>query len=300
MVRMSVIIATRDRPGDLARCLAALAECVPELHRAGAAATLAEVLVVDDASTARLTPSVANATTLPVTLLRHRLPQGAAASRTEAAHAATGEVLAFLDDDALPRGDWLVAIAESVPALAPAVTGRVLRFDTDLLSRARQARYDQRYRGVPASGEVSFFAGGNSAIDAATFRAVGGFRSHSVGGDNQVAAVLAARGTPVRFVPGLVVVHRNSKGWRRACRDAIGAGRGHLDRITVRQAARALRAAAVGETGPVRNVNLLLGTLHLLARLAPGPGRGGDPGPPTPGSGCRATDPGLTRRREEV
>jgi glycosyltransferase involved in cell wall biosynthesis len=268
VVRISVIIPTRERAADLRRCLAGLADCVRRLNDESHPAKLLEVIIVDDASTTVDVSAVAAESGLPVEVIRNPSQLGAGASRRLAAELASGDVLAFLDDDAVPRGDWLIHAA-AVDETHPAITGRVLRFDDGLLSSARQARYDVRYGRLERDAPVSFFAGGNSAVLAKSFHAAGGFAREGVGGDNSLADTLAELDTPVRFRPELVIAHRNGKGWRRALSDTWSAGRHHPQRMTVAEGWRAARASAVGATRTVREVNMLLGAVNAAARVTP-------------------------------
>lgn len=265
MVRISVIIPTRNRAADLRRCLDGLEESICELPTG---AVLHQVVVVDDASDSPEATAAARATGLPVTLLRNAVRTGAGASRRNAVRVADGDVLAFLDDDAVPRGDWL-AMAARVDAGRPAVTGRVLGFDDGLISRARQARYDARYRGLSQGAPVRFFACGNGAVLTSAFHQVGGFSNEGVGGDNSLALSLDRAGTPVRFHPGLVIAHRNGKGWAAAVGNAWSAGTNHPERVPLAQLLDTARKSAVGNGLAVRELNRALGLLHALGRVLP-------------------------------
>ncbi|MFF6807542.1 glycosyltransferase [Streptomyces sp. NPDC012616] len=266
VVRISVLIPTRNRAADLRRCLGGLAECTTRLP---AGVTLHQVIVVDDASTGPDATSPARDSDLPVVLLRNPERLGAGASRRLGVEVADGEVLAFLDDDAVPRGDWL-AVAAGVDAERPAVTGRVLGFDSGLVSRARQARYDARYRGLREGAPVDFFACGNGAVLTSAFHQVNGFSNEGVGGDNSLARSLGQVGTPVRFHPDLVIAHRNGKGWSAALRNAWSAGIDHPQRMTVSDLVATARDSAVGDDLAIRELNRALGVLHALGRLMPG------------------------------
>ncbi|MCP3798464.1 glycosyltransferase [Allokutzneria sp. A3M-2-11 16] len=272
MVRISVIIPTRNRAADLTRCLAGLVESVEHLAVWRPDAHLHEVVIVDDASDApREIERVAHRATedgLAVSMLRNARRRGAGASRERAAAEATGDVLAFLDDDAVPRGDWL-SVVGGLDRERPAVTGRVFPFDRGLVSAARQARYDARYDVLDDGAPVEFFAGGNSAVLTDSFTVVGGFSRSGVGGDNSLAEALAEHGTPVRFDSNLVIVHRNGKGFRQAVLDSWAAGLHHPKPISMRAAARMSASSAVGARRGVREVNRLLGIVHAAARLVP-------------------------------
>ncbi|NJL28333.1 MAG: glycosyltransferase family 2 protein, partial [Thermoanaerobaculia bacterium] len=104
--RASVLICTHNRARDLALCCAALGglDAPPESW---------EVVVVDNASTDD-TPEVAEAW---AARLEGRLrgvegtgALGLSAARNRAIAEARGEILAFLDDDALPEPGWLSAL----------------------------------------------------------------------------------------------------------------------------------------------------------------------------------------------
>ncbi|MCC3329190.1 glycosyltransferase [Nocardia abscessus] len=265
VVRISVIIPTRNRPDDLRRCLAGLVECVQRLDATPGTA-LHEVVIVDDASSRSDALSPVYASDLPTTVLYNRVRMGAGSSRARAVCAASGDVLAFLDDDAVPRGDWL-SVAGSVTEHRPAISGRVLRFDKGLVSSARQARYDDRCRSLSEGDPISFFAGGNSAILASAFRAVGGFTRNGVGGDNSLAEALAADGNPVQFQPALVIAHRNGKGMRRAILDSWSSGRDHQQQLTIPAAIQLVRASGLGGSPAVRGLNRMLSVVHAAGRM---------------------------------
>src|SRR5262249_53792080 len=102
---VSVVITTHNRAEILSRCVrATLAEA---RRRPGA-----EVLVVDNAS-ADGTPDVLDALLraegAPLRTL-HEPRLGASHGRNTGLAAARGELVAFLDDDAVPRPGWLAAL----------------------------------------------------------------------------------------------------------------------------------------------------------------------------------------------
>jgi GT2 family glycosyltransferase len=110
--RVTVVIPVRDRPGQLARCLAALAPGT-------------RTIVVDDGS---LDPAAVAglAASHGAKLIRRPLPGGPAAARNEALTTLTTELVAFLDSDCTPPADWLGALVghfddASVAAVAPRV-----------------------------------------------------------------------------------------------------------------------------------------------------------------------------------
>jgi O-antigen biosynthesis protein len=111
----TVVICTRDRPTELNRCLEALAELdYPHF----------DVLVVDNA------PSDDQARQVAIRwgaryVLEPRV--GLSRARNRGARASGTEIVAFLDDDSLPEGDWLASLVGSFKdPLVMAATGRIV------------------------------------------------------------------------------------------------------------------------------------------------------------------------------
>lgn len=259
MAPVTVIVPSRDRYRDLRRCLAALAECDTNL--------LHEVIVIDDGSQPRITDAAA-VPDLPVRVLRNEKPMGATPARSIAADHARSDVLAFLDDDAQPRADWLTRIVAELTADRGGITGRVLPFDSGLLSQARQSRYDERYRGLVAGQRVGFFAGGNGAVWREAFLAARGTAVNIAGADNDLVRGLADRGLGVHFAPSMVIVHRNGKGFGRAIRDAYSSGQ-HAKPLPVLEAMKHATRRVPGASTPVRLTNWTLNLVHLAGRAVP-------------------------------
>jgi O-antigen biosynthesis protein len=113
--KVTVAVCTRDRPTDLARCLTALTQ-ITDLEF--------ELLVVDNAPSTDATQQV-------VEKLTQRFPQiryvqeprpGLNWARNRAILEATGEVIAYIDDDVVVDPQWVRALAE-VFAQHPMVMG---------------------------------------------------------------------------------------------------------------------------------------------------------------------------------
>lgn len=126
-LRLTVAVCTKDRPDLLARCLesvlAALEVAGPEV--------IGDLVVVDNASSDHRTHDVAVAA--GATCVREQVP-GLDVARNAAVAAASGDVLAFVDDDVVVDPSWARVLARafaSCPAAA-AVAGQVraLRLDT--------------------------------------------------------------------------------------------------------------------------------------------------------------------------
>jgi O-antigen biosynthesis protein len=111
----TVVVCTRGRATELDACLQAVARlCYPHF----------QVLVVENGPPGGCTQSVAK---------RHGVaylnsPQiGLSRARNDGARACTTDLVAYIDDDALPHPDWLTALArEFADPLVMAVGGEVL------------------------------------------------------------------------------------------------------------------------------------------------------------------------------
>jgi GT2 family glycosyltransferase len=170
-LRFSIIIPTYNRPLDLARSLSALA-CLD--YPAGEF----EVIVVDDGGGANLEPLLRqHRPLLRLTLLRQPNSGPAAARNNGAAHA-SGQFLAFFDDDCVPLEGWLRALDDAV-TLAPRalIGGRVQNGVPDRCYAAASQRIidflHQHFNCDPENGR--FFPSNNIAVSADLFRQVGGF-----------------------------------------------------------------------------------------------------------------------------
>jgi glycosyltransferase involved in cell wall biosynthesis len=116
----SVVVCTRDRPEALDECLAAVSAVTP---------SASEIIVIDSA------PRNANAEkTAERWGARYILETrpGLSRARNRAAHESTSDILAFIDDDAVPEPGWLEPLlAEFEDPKVALVAGRVLPPDSD-------------------------------------------------------------------------------------------------------------------------------------------------------------------------
>ncbi len=103
---ITVVICTRERPGDLARCLDSLLR--QEYPRFS-------VLVVDNAPTSEATAEVVHAAARrgPVRYLKEPQP-GLSFARNAAVAAAPGEILAWIDDDEVADPHWLAEVGRAL------------------------------------------------------------------------------------------------------------------------------------------------------------------------------------------
>lgn len=215
--RLALIVPTCGRARDLAACLRSIA--------VGAGPELAQVIVVDDApaAPAQVPARLAGA---EVRVRRNAEPIGAAASRNRALAMLDPEIdaVGFLDDDVRLPPEWFAVARRELTPARGAITGPIRGFDTGLVSRARQLRYDARYRPLLPHQDVDFLAGGNAVLWRRTLERAGEFQEVATMSDTLLARRLRELGTPCHFVPELLVMHRNSKGWAQACLAAWQAG----------------------------------------------------------------------------
>jgi glycosyltransferase involved in cell wall biosynthesis len=155
-VKVSVVIPTRDRPGDLKRCLAALTE---QTSRARF-----EVVVVNDGL--RPIPEEVLAACRPRPLVIQGPGTGPAAARNAGWRGAAGEIVVFTDDDTLPSATWVEAASTLLEA-APGVVG----IEGPTISRAFDPLFEHS---VAASGPGAWLTC-NIAYRRSALEAVEGF-----------------------------------------------------------------------------------------------------------------------------
>jgi GT2 family glycosyltransferase len=224
----TVIVPTLDRPGPLAACLDGLAGLDYPADRL-------QVVVVDDGSR---TPVDARAieARFPVEVLR-RERGGPAAARNHGALNATGELLAFVDDDCVPRPDWLRRLGERfIAGPERGVGGRTVNgVPANPYSDAAQLVIDVGYLQNAGDAARRWFATNNLAVAADGFRALGGFdASYRTAEDRDFCSRWAESGRRLAYEPAAVVEHFSALDLRRFTRLHFAYGRGayrfHRDR----------------------------------------------------------------------
>lgn len=223
-MRLSAIVPTHNRPGPLR-------ECLRTLQAQDVDSSALEVLVIDDGSDspeaiAAVVAEVSGESEIQMRC-EHVAPSGLNEARNRGAALATGDVLAFLDDDTLISPGWATALVlafEQEPCAA--VGGKVeLRLDgpePEWLSSRRYylAEYDLGSEPRWLTGELiddrdPFPVGANCAVRRADFDALGGFRggldrigrSLVSNGDTEFFRRLHAAGGRLRYEPQASVLH---------------------------------------------------------------------------------------------
>jgi GT2 family glycosyltransferase len=229
-MQISVIIPTHNRRDSLRLCLDSV---LLQDHSAS------QVIVVDDGSqdgTARML-----AEEYPqVQVLHLAQQQGPAAARNRGLQAATGDAVAFTDDDCVVPQHWLAELSrafETHPELA--AVGGYQEAPDELLEANPVAQADRAIRLhrwgdralAPQTGgfEIPDIATSNAAYRLHRLVEVGGFDESfpvAAGEDADLKLRLAARSWPLLYLP-LKVEHRRAytlgAQWRQAWRRGIGA-----------------------------------------------------------------------------
>lgn len=204
--RVSVIIPVRNRPEDIARCLASL-------KRVTYSAGLMEIMVVDDASTDQ-TPEVAQS--FGVAAIINGSRQGASRCRNLAAAQAKGEMLCFVDSDCTVHPDWLMELMRVMKD--PAVTACGGLVDSTLagsaLDRYERVMSSLRMGENPNDSRLSdaffYLPSCNLCLRTDAFRELGGFNENmEVGEDVDLCWRIIDSGGILEYRPAAVVYHRH-------------------------------------------------------------------------------------------
>ncbi len=214
---ISIAICSHDRSVDVALCLSALASQLP--------GHADELVVVDSCSTPRHAAVLrALAEEYGAKLVRLETP-GHSLARNAALAAATGEWVAYLDDDSIPFSDWLSALHRAIENGGSNLAA--LGGPTEPLWPEKSAPVhisprwlfylsciqDKVRRSVRGGAKV---CGANLAFRRETLLAAGGFHQQLgrigdrlIGGEESlVVRLLLRRGLEVMYEPAVRVWHR--------------------------------------------------------------------------------------------
>jgi GT2 family glycosyltransferase len=232
-MKFSVIIPTYNRIGRLRRTLAALALQSYAAH---------ETIVVDDGSSDGSADMVTRE--FPQVRLIRQANRGPAAARNAGIRAATGEIVAFTDDDCLPPPDWLARLADGY-ARHPEVAGvggyleaPDSLLQTNILAEHERSigrdEYGARESEVLAGFECPAGGTNNMSYRRAILMQVGGFDEtfpYAAGEDADLKWRVCQTGVQLLYVPAKVT-HLQAYTWNRFRRQQIMRGRGaaHFER----------------------------------------------------------------------
>lgn len=172
-MKFSIIIPSHNRPERLRSCLEAIS-------RLSYPSSDFEVVVVDDGSPRPLRDAVTAKPFAQPFALRFLRQQnaGPATARNLATDSAAGRWLVFLDDDCVPRPDWLSQFDEAVgrhPACLLAGRTRNGR-PSNIFAETNQSLVDFVVDWFhDAQSPHRFFPSNNIAVPANAFREIGGF-----------------------------------------------------------------------------------------------------------------------------
>jgi GT2 family glycosyltransferase len=214
--RVSVVVCTYNGSRTLRDCLDGLARLdYPDY----------EVIVVDDGSTDR---SAAIAREYDCRLIQTG-NRGLASARNSGLRAASGEIVAYLDDDASPDRHWLTYLAATFlstshaavggPNVAPSGDGLI----ADCVARAPGGPVHV----LLTDREAEHIPGCNMAFRKSCLEAIGGFdpRFRVAGDDVDVCWALQERGWTIGFSPAAMVWHHRRNSLAAYWRQQIGYGR---------------------------------------------------------------------------
>lgn len=217
-MRVSVVVPTRDRPEQLATCLAAL-------RLQGRPAD--EVVVVDDGSV----DAAAVAAVAAGAVLVRGAGRGPAAARNLGARTATGDVVLFTDDDCRPAPGWVAAFVAAVEAGAEVAAG-----PTDVgpgvgrpATAAQVVTNHLVERSLePVAATVGFAPTCNLAVRAEVLGELPFDEAYplAAGEDRDWCDRLTARGRTITWVPDARVDHHPALDLRGFWRQQVRYGRG--------------------------------------------------------------------------
>lgn len=219
--RVSVVVCTRERSESLERCLASLAAADPPAD---------ETIVVDNAPTSDDTRGVV-AHFPGVRYVREPRP-GLSAARNTGIRSASGDIIAFTDDDVAVHPHWVLRVRSGfeqpdIVALTGLVLPAALESESQWLFEKGFGGFSQGFRRL--TFDAAYFermkrfgvpvwrigAGANMAFRRRAFEEVGGFDERLGAGaagcseDSELWYRLLAAGWRCRYDPAAVVFHHH-------------------------------------------------------------------------------------------
>ena len=222
----SVVIATLDRPVELARCLLSIGGVEFPRDRF-------EVIVVNDGGEVAAEANLRSlAGDVRVRLLSQK-NRGAAAARNAGVAISRGEFIAFIDDDCVVPRDWLQQLRSATAAFPHSlIGGRTL----NLISGNRFSQASQRlveyvcsYYNEPGTGRTPFFASNNIVVRRDALLSVGGFdETFRFAEDRDLCLRWHAKGRTFHYADSLIVHHGHALTLSSFARQHFSYGRGAL------------------------------------------------------------------------
>jgi GT2 family glycosyltransferase len=212
----SVIVCTYNGSATLRECLEGIQELdYPDY----------EVIVVDDGST---DATAITAEQFDVRLIRTE-NRGLSAARNTGLEAATGEIVAYIDDDARPDRHWLRYIAAGLAGTSHAGVGgpNVAPPSEGLVAECVDATPGGPIHVLLSDREAEHIPGCNMAFRRSALEEIGGFdpQFHVAGDDVDICWRLRDAGWTLGFSPGAMVWHRRRRSIRAFLRQQRQYGR---------------------------------------------------------------------------
>ena len=203
---VSVVICTCNRPDDLRKCIEAISQSKPAPY---------EVIVVDNTAGDNATKCIARESGARYVV---EPTPGLSRARNRGLAESHSEIVAYVDDDAIPTSRWLEPLVEPFadPSVA-AVTGETVPSVSDttlrnLRPRRRLCNQDQYWFEIAAFGGLGI--GANMALRKSACigwkvfnERLGRGAPFRIGEESHAFASLIARGYSVVHAPAATVVH---------------------------------------------------------------------------------------------
>src|SRR5437899_9453246 len=196
--RISIVVCTHNGERTMGRCLEGLLKLnYPNF----------EVIIVDDGSTDK-TPAIARECGFRLISTENR---GLGAARNLGLEAATGEIIAYIDDDTYPDPDWLMYLSDAFlttdysgvggPNIPPLSDGLIAQCVANSPGAPVHVLLSHR--------EAEHIPGCNMAFRKSCLETIGGFdpQFRAAGDDVDVCWRLQERGWTLGFNPAAVVWH---------------------------------------------------------------------------------------------
>jgi GT2 family glycosyltransferase len=215
--RMSVVICTYNGSATLRECLeGVLTLRYPDY----------EVIVVSDGSTDKSAQIAGEY--LGVRVIE--TPQeGLASARNTGMRAATGEIVAYIDDDAIPDRDWLIHLAATFAHGSFAAVGgpNVLPPNSGAVAQCVANAPGGPTHVLVSDCDAEHIPGCNMAIRKDALERIGGFdpQFRAAGDDVDVCWRLLDSGERIAFSPGATVLHHRRRTVRAYLRQQRGYGK---------------------------------------------------------------------------
>lgn len=217
MPRVSVIVCSYQGSRRIGRCLDGIA---------GLEYPNFETIVVDDGSTDGTSAVAARHRDVRVLSTEHR---GLSHARNAGMRAATGDIVAYIDDDARPDAHWLDYLVHTFSSTDHAAVGgpNIAPLDSGLIAQSVARAPGNPTHVLLSDDEAEHIPGCNMAFRRSRLEEVGGFdpRFVAAGDDVDICWRMRERGWTIGFSPSAMVWHDPRSTLRSYMRQQVGYGR---------------------------------------------------------------------------